>query len=93
MRMRQWFLLRVSGLLVLIAGACPALAGSTLSNDPSPLAVCQDTIREASERLSVETRRRFAACVTRGIECLLSDSVEPCCTKGSGPLCERVGAP
>src|SRR5690606_9540241 len=52
-----------------------------LSNDPSPLAVCQDTIRTASIRLAAEARRTVSACVTAGIECAVDDPAEldDCC--------------
>lgn len=56
-------------------------AGFPLSNDPSPLAVCQDTIRTASIRLASEARRTVSACVTSGVECVVDEpgALEGCC--------------
>jgi cysteine-rich repeat protein len=58
-----------------------AEAGFPLSNDPSPLAVCQDTIRTASIRLASEARRTVSACVTAGVECVVDapDVLADCC--------------
>lgn len=58
-----------------------ATAGSPLSNDPPPLAVCQATIRIATLKLESETRRALSACLTRGIECVIgpASSRDDCC--------------
>lgn len=56
-------------------------AGFPLSNDPSPLAICQDTIRTASIRLASEARRAVSACVTAGVECVVDEpgELDDCC--------------
>ena len=83
--------LRVRCLMTLVgkpslAGAMRAYAGSPLSNDPSPLAVCQDTIRTAALRLAGDVRRGASACLTRGIECVVGAESErvSCCERTAG---------
>src|SRR5688572_32538556 len=70
-------------LLLAISLWLPSVAGAgfPLSNDPSPLAVCQDTIRTASLRLATEARRVVSACVTAGVECVVDQAgdIEGCC--------------
>jgi hypothetical protein len=63
-----------------------AVAGSPLSNDPTPLAVCQDTIRTATLRLADDVQRGVSACLTRGIECLVGPENEAvtCCDRAAG---------
>ncbi len=63
-----------------------AIAGSPLSNDASPLAVCEDTIRTAAIRLAVDAHRAISACLTRGIECLVNDPATKasCCERAAG---------
>src|SRR5512147_854965 len=77
---------------VVLVGVLPGVAhpSSPLSNDPSPLAVCQDTIRLATLDLANQTRRGIGACFTRGIECLVGDAVDEaaCCAKAAG-RCEK----
>jgi hypothetical protein len=60
-----------------MAVAAPLFAGSPLSNDPSPLLVCQDSIRMAAVRLATETRRGLGACLTRGVECVADPGQGP----------------
>ncbi len=60
-----------------------AAAKAPLSNDPSPLLTCQDTIRVAALKLGTETERAVSACLTRGIECVVG-TAEPapdCCLR------------
>lgn len=56
-------------------------AGFPLSNDPSALVICQDTIRTASIRLASEARRVVSACVTAGVECVVDEAsaLGDCC--------------
>ncbi len=70
-----------------------ATAGSPLSNDASPLAVCQDSIRTAGVRLGGDARRVLSACLTAGIECVAGEAGESgengaCCDRAAG-RCQR----
>ena len=69
------------GVVAALAAATFAAAGAPLSNDPVPLAVCEDTIRTAAIKLTSEARRAVSKCLTRGIECLVDEAKpdEPCC--------------
>ena len=70
----------------LLAGPLsPVGAGSPLSNDPTPLAVCQDTIRTAGLRLGSDARRALSACFTAGIECVAGDAATAaaCCERAA----------
>src|SRR6185295_440862 len=71
---------------VSMAVAAPLFAGSPLSNDPSPLLVCQDSIRMAAVRLAAEARRGLGACLTRGVECVADPAKdrEACCARAAG---------
>ena len=85
MRRRSWVVLGSwsSTFLLIVAGA--ARAGSPLSNDASPLAVCQDTVRTAAIRLNADAHRAISACLTRGIECLVGDAAarSSCCERAA----------
>lgn len=89
---------RSLAVLILFLELLPGLpsaagAGSPLSNDPSPLAVCQETIRTAGLRLGVEARRVLSACFTAGIECVAGDpaSAAACCDRAAGRCRSRLG--
>src|SRR6266404_5876316 len=62
-----------------------AIAKFPLSNDPPPLAVCQDVIRVASLKLASTCRRAVSACLTRGIECVAGPETtrSDCCQQAS----------
>jgi cysteine-rich repeat protein len=64
-----------------------AHAGSPLSNDPTPLAVCQDTIRTAALRLATEARRVLSACFTSGIECVIGSPEDDRCCRNAERRC------
>lgn len=70
---------------LVLAAAAAASAGSPLSNDPSPLAVCQDTIRVAAINLASDVRRGVGACLTRGIECVAGPAElrADCCARAA----------
>ncbi len=71
--------------LVAVSPASLAHGGFPLSNDPSDLAVCQDTVRTAGIRLASDVRRAVSACLTRGVECLVGDpgARAACCALGA----------
>jgi hypothetical protein len=62
-----------------------------LSNDPSALAACQDTIRAASLKLASGAYHTLSACVTRGIECVVGDEATKasCCARAAGACTGR----
>lgn len=71
--------------VVLAVPAAVAVASSPLSNDPTPLAVCQATIRAAALDLADATRRGVGACLTRGTECVAGPETEAaaCCKRAA----------
>jgi len=62
------------------------LAVYPLSNDASPLAVCEATIRSAAIDLEGASRRGISACLVRGIECLVGPegARAACCARAAG---------
>lgn len=62
-----------------------AIAAYPLSNDASPLAVCEGTIRSAAIDLEGNSRRAISACLVRGIECLVGpeEARAGCCARAA----------